>query len=178
MKKMLNHKHMDDLHRSGLTDETISILGFYSGSTEIVEEILGFNAGPGLVIPYPCFGDSAPFSMVKPDISPIINEKPAKYLSPKGAGVRAYMPPKTWEALKDPTIPTLVTEGEKKTAKADQEGFPCIGLGGMWGFSQNHQLIPELASGFKAVHPVTGKELTLKDTAVVATAENNILVGL
>jgi len=40
------------------------------------------------------------------------------------------------------------------------------------------EAFPELASGFKAVHPVTGKELTLKDTAVVATAENNILAGL
>lgn len=40
------------------------------------------------------------------------------------------------------------------------------------------EAFPELASGFKAVHPVTGKELTLKDTSVVVTAENNISTGL
>lgn len=178
MKRVLNHRHRDELHRSGLTDDTITSLGFYSGKGEEVEAILGFPAGPGLIMPYPSATEDELYFRIKPDKPLIINGRTAKHLSPKGARVKAYIPPKTWEGLKDPRAPLIITEGEKKAAKGDQEGFHSIGLGGMWGFSQNHQLIPELASGFKAVHPVTGKELTLKDTAVVATAENNILVGL
>ena len=45
--------------------------------------------------------------------------------------VPPYFPPGTLSALKDPTQPLLITEGEKKALKADQEGFPCIGLGGV-----------------------------------------------
>jgi len=146
MKKILDPRHMDELHGSGLNDGTIDTLGFYSGTVEEVEDILGFNAGPGLIIPYPCASGDEPFYRVKPDVPLIIDGKPAKYLSARGATVRAYIPPQTWEALKDPTIAVLITEGEKKAAKADQEGFPCIGLSGIWGFSQNHQLIPDLAS--------------------------------
>lgn len=137
--------HMEDLQRSGLSGETIEALGFYSGTAAEVKAILGFDAGPGLVIPYPCVGGAKPFWRVKPDKPPIIDGKPAKYLSPKGATVRAYIPPKSWEALKDCKTPVIITEGEKKAAKGDQEGFPCIGLGGVWSFYQEHQLIPDLA---------------------------------
>src|SRR5262249_11089176 len=38
--------------------------------------------------------------------------------------------------LKDPQTPLIVTEGEKKAAKADQEGFPCIGLVGVYGWQK------------------------------------------
>ena len=105
--------HLKDLRSSGLNDDTIKELGFYSGSTEEVTEILGFNAGPGLVIPYPYCGGSQPFFRVKPDTPPKINNKPAKYLSPKGAIVRAYIPPKTYKALKGCNTPIIITEGEK-----------------------------------------------------------------
>ena len=49
----------------------------------------------------------------------------------------------------------MITEGEKKAAKADQEGFPCIGLVGVWGWQQARtrdnpdaarELIPDLAA--------------------------------
>ncbi len=89
MRKILNPQHLDDLRSSGLTDETITALGFYSGAAAEVQTILGFAAGSGLIIPYPCIGGGEPFSRVKPDQPPIINGKPAKYLSPKGSGVRA-----------------------------------------------------------------------------------------
>jgi hypothetical protein len=45
-----------------------------------------------------------------------------------------YFPPAgaTAKALAEPGTPILVTEGEKKAARADQDGFPCIGLSGVW----------------------------------------------
>ncbi len=98
--KFLPH-HLDDLRRSGLSDETIQALGFYSGTATEVKAILGFDAGPALVIPYACVGGGEPFCRVKPDKPPVIDGKPAKYLSARGAKVRAYIPPKTCEALKN-----------------------------------------------------------------------------
>src|ERR1019366_4075066 len=43
-------------------------------------------------------------------------------------------PPGTLAALRDPSAPLLITEGEKKSAKADQDGFACIGLVGVYGW--------------------------------------------
>jgi len=98
-----------------------------------------------MVIPYPDVEGGELFCRVKPDNPPVFNDKQPKYLSPKGSTVRAYIPAGTRERLNDPKTTLVITEGEKKAAKAIQEGFHCIGLGGIWGFSQNHQLIPDLA---------------------------------
>jgi hypothetical protein len=113
MSRLLTH-HLEDLQRAGLSDETIEMLGFYSGTAVEVQAILGFDAGPGLVIPYPPAGLSEPFSRIKPDTPPVINGRPAKYLSPRAVPLRAYIPPQTWEALKDPKTAVIITEGEKK----------------------------------------------------------------
>lgn len=144
MEKTLKVNNLNDLYSSGLTDETIKNLGFYSGTAAEIEAILGFGAGPGLIIPYPGTGDK-PFCRVKPDSPLTVDGGLAKYLSPKGALVRAYIPPRTREKLKDLKNSVIITEGEKKSAKADQEGVACIGLAGIWGFSQHHQLIPDLS---------------------------------
>jgi hypothetical protein len=44
--------HLEDLRRSGLSDETIARAGIYSASERQVRDVLGFGAGPGMVIPY------------------------------------------------------------------------------------------------------------------------------
>src|SRR5207248_1126878 len=63
--------------------------------------------------------------------------KPVKYESPVGRPNRLYIPPGcTRAALADPSVPLLITEGEKKAAKADQEGFPCLGLVGVYGWQK------------------------------------------
>ena len=74
MEKKLYTKHIEDLHRSGLADDTIRALVFYSGTGEQTRLILGFDGGPGLVIPYPCINGSEPFYRVKPDNPPVIWE--------------------------------------------------------------------------------------------------------
>lgn len=79
-RRLLPH-HMEDLRRSGLTDETIESLGFYSAAAAEVTDILSFDAGPGLVIPYRPYEGRQAFSRVKTDEPPIINGEPAKYLS-------------------------------------------------------------------------------------------------
>jgi hypothetical protein len=52
-----------------------------------------------------------------------------KYLQPKDSANRLYFPPGV--DLRADT-PVWLTEGEKKALKLTQEGFPCIGLGGVW----------------------------------------------
>jgi hypothetical protein len=41
-------------------------------------------------------------------------------------------------------VPLLITEGEKKTLKANQEGMPCIGLGGLWNWRHAGRPIADL----------------------------------
>ena len=135
----LQEKHLKDLQASGLREETIRAAGFYSASADQTQKILGFNAGSGLSIPYPATNGEPPFIRIKPD-QPFSdkNGKIAKYLTRKGAGNRLYIPPSliSNKVLSDPTIPLLITEGEKKALKATQEGVPCVALAGVWSFVQ------------------------------------------
>jgi len=142
---MLLPRHAQDLEKSGLSDNTIEALGFYSADQWEMVSLLARSrpVGPGLVIPYP--GSSPPYFRVKPDDPPLQWGKRPKYLAPKGAGNRAYIPPRTRDAISKPRKPLLITEGEKKAAKADQEGFPCIGISGVWCFLQGKRLIADLA---------------------------------
>jgi putative DNA primase/helicase len=74
-----------------------------------------------------------------------------KYLSPQkqlGKGNHIYLLPQVQEIAKNykPDSPLLLTEGEKKAAKTTLEGFPCIGLSGVWNFKDSeNDLLVELA---------------------------------
>ncbi len=107
--------------------------------------------------------DHAPVSYVrvKPERSPEFTDEAtgkkrlAKYLTAKGAPVRVYFPHGLPPDLADPTAcrvlsedyDLIVTEGEKKALKAVQEGFPAIGLTGVWCFGKPR---PKGRSGKKA----------------------------
>ncbi|MFN8180151.1 MAG: phage/plasmid primase, P4 family [bacterium] len=135
----MTDRHLADLRSSGLTDATIAASGIYSATGPQVAKILGFDPGPGYVIPYLGTEDErgVPFRRVKPD-TPMngSNGKPAKYLAPKKevnpAGNRLYVPPNfPAAALRDPTVRLFGTEGEKKTLAGNQEGFPTVGFSGV-----------------------------------------------
>src|SRR5262249_36644281 len=94
--------------------------------------------GPCLHIPYfDAEGDVLPYARIKPD-RPLHDKggKKRKYESPKGKPNRVYIPPGTRAAVADPSISLRITEGEKKAAKADQVGFPCLGLVGIYGWNK------------------------------------------
>lgn len=59
-----------------------------------------------------------------------------RYTNEPMAGVVAYFPPIVdWPSIVgDFNHTIIITEGELKAAKACKEGFPCIGLGGVWNF--------------------------------------------
>ena len=118
-----------DPRKSGLSDETIRESGIYSCPPKDINKKLGFNdpkIESLLCFPYPgCDG----FERFKP--FPPRDGKP-KYLQKKGTGNHLYIPKKVCAILSDVSIPIYITEGEKKTLKAVQEGLFCIGVSGWW----------------------------------------------
>jgi hypothetical protein len=148
-------QHLADLRCSGLSNETIRACEFRSSTdAEEIKRILRWKAsaerlGPSLVIPF-FHADGTQisgFARLKPDC-PISDAKckVRKYESPKGLPNHVYLPPHTRTVLLDPTIEILITEGEKKAAAADQHGFPCLGLVGVYGWKKDDELVPDLAS--------------------------------
>ena len=144
-------RDLNDLRRSGLSDETIRSCGIYTGTAEEVRTILlGRDVGPGMVIPYPPAGGQSAYCRIKPHRPPVYQGKPAKYLAPKGSGNRLYVPQALeGSVLQDRSAGLLITEGEKKALKAVQEGYLCIGLAGVWNFREKtegggHRVLPEL----------------------------------
>jgi hypothetical protein len=138
-------QHLADLRNSGLSDEQIGACGFYSLSDSTqVARLLHWKQpgrlGPCLAIPYrDPNGKATGFVRMKPDLprTDRRSKKPVRYESPVGLGNRLFIPPGcTRAALADPHTPLLMTEGEKKAAKADQEGFPCLGLTGVYGWQK------------------------------------------
>lgn len=163
-------QHLADLLGSGLTDANIAELGFYSESDpQQVAKLLrwGYPAkklGACLCIPFfDASGKRTNYVRVKPDNPRSKSGKDGtvkvyKYESPCKTGNRVYFTSVARAALSDPTIPLFLTEGEKKAAKASQEGFACLGLVGVYGFQKKRnagddgrksgprELIPDLAS--------------------------------
>jgi len=129
--------HIEALQKRGLTNATIDASGFRSLTAEEVLAVLKFNpnrsAGLGIPFLHPVTGETR-LVRVRPNIAPVIDGKPAKYLSPKGAGNLLYFPPGCADRLKDPTEPLYITEGEFKTLATWQAGLLTVGAIGVWGW--------------------------------------------
>ncbi len=106
--------HVEDLCASGLTTQTILDAGIYSASSREVEALLGYGAGPGMVIPYDREGENGrpTYARVKLDQAGADGKR---YRSPKGRGNRLYVPfTVDPHALVDVKHRLIITEGEKK----------------------------------------------------------------
>lgn len=151
------------LQSSGLSVEQASACGMYSvnNAMQLDEQ---FQSQPSLVIPYftPSGKPLRPHkawpdfyrlrylgeSEVK-SFADAAGVKPSRYTQPRNTGVCAYFPRLIdWQAIiADVGEPILITEGELKAAKATAEGFPTIGLGGVYSFRSSSQgifFLPEL----------------------------------
>ena len=141
LSQRLIQRHIDDLYKSGLSDEVIWENGLCSASEVSENHIEALNryfgrqhiskfTGNALLIPYdyePSFDSK--FLRAKPD-DPIKAKdgKDTKYLSRSGARNHLYVPVSYSKTFKGPLI---ITEGEKKALKATQEGFNCVALAGV-----------------------------------------------
>lgn len=164
----LDPHHLADLRKSGLSDETI-IANQFRTERDLLKLAKDLNwkkyspgMGTGLVIPFfASDGSLISFLRIKPTNprKPKGAKKPAKYESPVGHPNLPYFPVGISEAISDPTKSLSFTEGEKKAAKATQEGFPTIGVTGVFNWKQpgSHadSLIPDLAAIKWASRPVT-----------------------
>jgi hypothetical protein len=130
---------VEDLHRSGLSDATIAAMGLTELTAKDCLSQLrwawdGIPNG-GYKIPYfDLEGKRTSFFRVR--FTPAIRKKGGgliRYGQPKDSTTRAYLPPLPWcrEAWRDVSVPLVITEGEKKAAKACQEGILTVGLGGV-----------------------------------------------
>jgi putative DNA primase/helicase len=146
--------HYDDLvNRSGLTLETVQAAGIYSEFDRArLARLLNrrgwpLHMGSGLVIPYrDADGTTIVFHRVKPERPQQRGGKSVKYLAPTGSTARAYFPPGVHQRIADGQVEVLLTEGEKKSLKATQEGFCCVSLPGVdcWHARKSTALLADL----------------------------------
>lgn len=157
----LHPLHLEDLKRSGLSDETILRAGIRSVPPAEIRKLLGFEP-KGLsstyLIPYHdgffrlrCFYEEG------------ING--AKYLQRKNSDNRLYIPPiLDRDTLKDANIPLYLTEGEKKALKACQENLSCIAVAGLWNWTNGNG---ELVQDFE--------EIELKGRTIFLVPDNDFM---
>jgi putative DNA primase/helicase len=157
----LNPEHLGDLRKSRLSNETIEAAGIKTVPPDEITEKLGFtisNIESMYEIPYP----GTDFRRYKVFYSDDSYKERPKYLQCKGSGNRLYIPHKVRAILKDTSIPLYVTEGEKKALKACQEGLFCVGLSGLWNWSDGNK---ELIADFD--------QITLKDRTVYIVPDSD-----
>lgn len=138
-------QHLADLKRSGLSDDTIKISRAYSEFDPAkVAGLLNWDnpaksLGSCLVFPFfDIDGEPMHYCRIKPDSTPILNGKSAKYVSPSERPGRVYFPPQAREAVGG-SSQLVIVEGEKKSLAADQHGYACIGLVGVWGWIKKRE---------------------------------------
>lgn len=158
-----------DLERSGISVQAAEEAEMYSvpDASKICED---FKPYPALVIPYvdpwtdefmtyERDGEVLDFQRVRyfePErkVHGFKKEKVMRYAQPSSSGVNPYFPMVDFEfngellswadVAKDPAIPIMITEGEKKSLAACLANIPTIGLGGVYNFTHDGELLPLL----------------------------------
>lgn len=144
--------HYRELRASGLSEETIRAAGIHSETTyTVLASLLDWRKvpkrlAPAIVFPFKNALGQNGYSRIKPDNPRTLGGRVVKYESPRGQGNQVYFPPSVTATLEEPATPLYVTEGEKKSLKATQDGFPCIGLVGVYGWKdgRSERLLPGL----------------------------------
>jgi hypothetical protein len=131
----LSPQHLEDLRKSGLTDDTIREAGIKSVAPNLINKKLGSSRN-GILSAYeiPYDSEHSNFRMyyeAGKEYEKNGDKKP-KYLARKDSGNRLYIPSKVNPILNDVSIPLDITEGEKKALKGCQEGLSCIAISGLW----------------------------------------------
>ncbi|MCH7535648.1 MAG: DUF3854 domain-containing protein, partial [Bacteroidetes bacterium] len=149
---------IEDLKKSGLNPDNILIepltseaelrerLGFTKIKDNLGNSIEIMDVG-GYWISYP---NARGYYRLKLKHPIQTHDGKVKYLSPKkemGFGNHSFIIPEVYKIATayNQDKPIFISEGEKKAQKATLEGFPCIGLPGVWNFQDGEDgLLPEL----------------------------------
>lgn len=131
-------RHLKELRDSGISLKTAIKNGVRSVNGKEARKLLKRrrDIGAGLLFPYPYKGRflEGVFNF-KPDMPLPAREKgkkPRKYVRPIGQGCRLYAPKAVWEVIRNLGVDLFITEGEKKSLKGTQEGFPTIAVSGVF----------------------------------------------
>lgn len=148
----LSNEHYEDLRKSGLSDETILESGIKSLRPADIDKTIGYptHAKSAYEIPYP-ETDHCRYRMFygeEDKFDPRTGDERPKYRCKKDLGNHLYIPHKARPILNDLSIPLCISEGEKKTLKACQEGLYCIAISGLWNWSDGSK---ELISDFDQI---------------------------
>lgn len=130
-------EHLADLRASGLEDATIAACGYEAVRPHDIK-IQGVHSA--YRIPYPAL-DGAKNGFERWRFFPAIQRADGskqKYFQPAGSAPHLYLCPCcNWASVaKDSSVPLIIPEGEKKAAKACQEGLAAIGVAGLWNWRQ------------------------------------------
>ena len=144
--------HQVDLRNSGLSDETISRLQISTVRPHDIKPHILPGVTSAYRIPYFTLdGQVNGFERWK--LFPSIEKDghAQKYYQAKETDPHVYYPPLVeWRKIaQDTTATVVIAEGEKKAAKACQEGLSVCGVGGVWSWRSKLQngerlVLPEL----------------------------------
>ena len=161
--RVLKHHHLEDLEKSGISEEIAYACGLRSLDISETSKVLNREMDTGSLAflfynPYTKelikINDGLDFVRVRlnyPERASTRNGKPPKYLSIEGSGQQPYVPPIIADQIVAGDLEALfLTEGEKKAICGCVHGFPTVGLTGNWGWkvgkkvSKTPQLLPLL----------------------------------
>jgi hypothetical protein len=143
---------VNDLERSGLSAKDFKTLGLEILTADQTDDYVGEPRASYRIPYFDLSGKRTAYSRVRflENHTGRAFKKGGsfRYSQPFNSSPHLYYPPYLdWKKIaKDPSIPILLTEGEKKAAKACKEGIACIALGGVYGYKSSKRLqdlIPE-----------------------------------
>jgi len=151
----LHAEAVEDLQRSGLSDATIAAAGLYTPAPADLPRLLSARLVEKVrhVLVFPYDGTSSTIPLRRPDefvrckLFPPVSDGQGhtiRYYQRPGTPPRLYVPTPARSALTDPLVPFLITEGEKKALKANQEGLACVAVGGLWSWQTAGRPIADL----------------------------------
>ncbi|MBM4340327.1 MAG: DUF3854 domain-containing protein [Deltaproteobacteria bacterium] len=132
----LHPDHLSHIRKSGLTDKTIIENGIYSVVPGDINRVMGANfpsVESVMAIPFHHANGFERYRLF-PN-----SEKHPRYYQKKNSGNHLYFPTGIDSFLKESSIDLFVVEGELKSLKGFQEGLPCIGLTGLWNWSDGSE---------------------------------------
>lgn len=143
---------LDDLARSGLGTDAAMAMRVKPGDPSELEA-LGLPAAMSYEIPYfDMRGEPTGFRRwryledTRSGLQRKTDKKAIRYVQAGSTMPEIYLCPlMDWEtAARDPSVPIVVTEGEKKAAAMCAAGVHCIGLGGVYSFKSAKREVPLL----------------------------------
>lgn len=142
---------MEDLKKSGLSDEVITRHRLFSIGPNTLERLLGFRirgADSGMVIPFPDPMSGGFMDHIRAKVFPPLKDADGhtiKYLQPKGSPARLFFPLATMAEALQGEVPLWLVEGEKKSLAVAQLGLPAIGFCGIqaWHVAGTRELLPD-----------------------------------